>query len=209
MRRAQPPTVRMALICRIGQRSLFRDWRKLGFNALLFRPLRPSQVQALLQDGVQQVDLLSAPVLRDASQLRGRVLLAEDNLVNQQVACRLLERLGVRVDVVGNGIEAVDLATRLPYDLVFMDCQMPEMDGFAATRALRQSPTTRHLRIIALTANALSDDRQRCLDAGMNDYLSKPIRLADLQVLVERWMPLSHERVGGETAGEGITAGSR
>ena len=189
LRRALPPTVRIAVVCRMAQRSLFREWRSLGFCALLARPLRPSLLHNLIHQEPGRIDPPSAPSLRDTPRHRGRVLLAEDNLVNQRVAARLLERLGLRVDVAGNGVDAVDLATRLPYDLVFMDCQMPEMDGFAATAALRKIPATRDLHIIALTANALSDDRQRCLDAGMDDYLSKPVRFEELKVIVERWLP--------------------
>jgi CheY-like chemotaxis protein len=114
--------------------------------------------------------------------------LAEDNLVNQTLALRLLEKLGCCVDVVANGHEAVAAVARGEYALVFMDCQMPEMDGFEATAAIRQGESgPRHLPIIALTASAMQGDREECLAAGMDDYLSKPLGLRDIERMLRRW----------------------
>jgi PAS domain S-box-containing protein len=123
-----------------------------------------------------------------ASRRLHRVLVAEDNIVNQKLAKRLLEKLGCYVDVVANGAEAVEAAMTLPYDLVFMDMQMPEMDGLAATAAIRgrERGTGRHLPIIALTANAMQGDRELCLDAGMDWYLSKPIQFQDLAAAINQ-----------------------
>src|SRR5437899_8458055 len=115
-----------------------------------------------------------------------RILLAEDNLVNQQVATAMLVKRGHQVDVVGNGREAVDAIGTHDYDLVLMDIQMPEMDGFAATQAIRALPRGRSLPIIALTAHALSGERERCLERGMTGYLAKPFKAHDLFAAIER-----------------------
>ena len=135
------------------------------------------------------------PSIRPAmsSQFSHRVLLAEDNPVNQRLAVRLLEKLGHRADVVSNGAAALEALEATAYDLVLMDCQMPEVDGFEATRAIRQwestsrvgsSPASR-LPIVALTANAMQGDRERCLAAGMDDYITKPLARSDLARVLE------------------------
>jgi len=110
-----------------------------------------------------------------------RVLLAEDNVVNQKVATKLLERMGWRVDVAVDGREAVQLWSRTSYDAILMDCHMPGMDGYDATRAIRARELTRRTTIVALTASAMTGDRERCLAAGMDDYITKPIRREDLE----------------------------
>jgi CheY-like chemotaxis protein len=141
--------------------------------------------------------LIGAPT-RAASPERGasggleqplRVLLAEDNPVNRQVALYMLERLGARVDAVGNGAEAVAAAARARYDLVLMDVQMPDMDGFEATRQIRAQEAIDGPRvpIIAMTAHAMTGDRRHCLEAGMDDHVAKPVRFADLEEAVRRW----------------------
>ena len=126
-----------------------------------------------------------------APRRRLRVLVAEDNAVNQRVVIRMLETAGCRVDAVANGREAVDAMARLPYDLVFMDCQMPEMDGYEASRAIRAAERAgasgRRVPIVALTANALQGDREQCLAAGMDDYLAKPITKDAFGASLRRW----------------------
>jgi len=124
--------------------------------------------------------------------LQGKVLLVEDHPVNQQYAVQILRDLGVDVDLVGNGVEALSRLQEQRYDLVLMDCQMPEMDGYRATALIRQGEEengSQRLPIIALTANAMLEDRQRCISAGMDDYLPKPFTKAQIAMLLQRWLP--------------------
>jgi CheY-like chemotaxis protein len=115
------------------------------------------------------------------------VLLAEDNPVNQKVALRFLERMGYNADAVGNGVEALNAFNNRSYDLVLMDLQMPEMDGLEASRRIRRTvPADRQPKIIALTANAMQGDREICLDAGMDDYISKPVKLHEIIAAIRR-----------------------
>jgi PAS domain S-box-containing protein len=123
---------------------------------------------------------------------RPRILLAEDNGVNQEVACAMLENLGCRVEVAHDGAQALERLAAGRFDAVLMDCQMPQMDGFAASREIRnleaQRADGRRVPIIALTANAMEGDRERCLEAGMDDYLAKPFKLAELGATLDRWL---------------------
>lgn len=139
---------------------------------------------------VEQTDTASGiPPLASDTPVRGRVLIAEDNPVNQLVAAEILKRLGCRVDIVGNGKEAVEAVKRLPYDLIILDCHMPQMDGFDACRHIRAHETQdQRVPIVAMTASALKGDRERCIEAGMDDYLPKPVRVNDLRAMVQRWI---------------------
>jgi PAS domain S-box-containing protein len=162
-------------------------------HAALARPARNGPVLATLR---QLLSLEPAPrnpafapleVERIAEAHPLSILLVEDNLVNQKVALRFLERLGYRADAVANGLEAIRALEDRPYDLVFMDLQMPEMDGFAAAREIRQRlAPERQPAIVALTANALQGDREACLAAGMDDYITKPVKLADIAAAIQR-----------------------
>jgi CheY-like chemotaxis protein len=137
---------------------------------------------------------------RLAEQLPLRVLLAEDNAVNQKLAVRLLGRMGYHADVVGNGLEAIEALERQPYDVVLMDVQMPEMDGLETTRRICASwPQTHRPRIIAMTANAMQGDREAYLAAGMDDYVVKPIRVEELARALRESRPL--ENAGGAIDG--------
>ncbi len=139
-----------------------------------------------------------APAASDALEHQRLILLAEDNPVNQQVAVRLLNKLGYAAHVVNNGQEAVDAVDCLPYALILMDCQMPVMDGFEATHQIRRNEADKkiHVPIIAMTANAMQGDRERCMDAGMDDYLSKPIDAERLKEKLGMWMPVRGESMG-------------
>jgi CheY-like chemotaxis protein len=123
-----------------------------------------------------------------------RILLADDNVVNQKVATRMLERLGYRIDLAGNGLEVLQSLERQPYDLVFMDVQMPEMDGLEASRQIQKRiPADRKPRIVAMTAHALQGDRERFLAEGMDDYLCKPVQIGELVRALKNTNPLTAE----------------
>jgi PAS domain S-box-containing protein len=173
------------------------ELRAAGLAATLTKPVKRAQLLQCLT-GVLGVDAPPSPgapppidaVVPDGLPLtRGLVLVAEDNPVNQRVAIAQLTKLGFRAHVVDNGREAVDALGTLPVDLVLMDCQMPELDGYGATRTIRQQGDGRRLPIIAMTAHALEGERRRCLEAGMDDYLSKPIQLEALRAMLDRWCP--------------------
>lgn len=127
-----------------------------------------------------------------------RLLLAEDNMVNQKVALRMLGKLGIRADVAANGLEVLEALERQPYDIVLMDVAMPEMDGFEATRAVRERWQKGVPHIIAVTAHALEGDRERCLAAGMDDYIGKPVKMDDLISALCRYLPLREKRLQSE-----------
>lgn len=126
--------------------------------------------------------------------MTGRVLVAEDNIINQKVALGALSNMGITGQAVANGIEALELLKKVDFDLVLMDCHMPEMDGYEATQKIRasSSPELRKIPIIAMTANVMQGDRERCLEVGMNDYISKPLNQNDLERALNRWLPFSN-----------------
>jgi CheY-like chemotaxis protein len=188
--RARAAAVPMILLAPAGHHDLDAG----DFAAVASKPCRARQLdQALaLALAPEQQPAPAAPVSAfDASmaeRLPLRILVAEDNALNQRLLLRLLARMGYRADVAGNGIEAVEAIERQPYDLIFMDMQMPEMDGLEATGAIRsRAERAQQPHIIALTANAAAGDRERCLRAGMDDYLPKPIQIPDLVTIIERW----------------------
>jgi len=133
--------------------------------------------------------LAQADAPRDREIDPHRILLTEDNPVNQLIAQKQLELLGFEVDVADNGLEALAAIDRRRYDLVLMDCQMPRLDGYEATRRLRRHHNGRDLPVIAVTAHAIEGDREKCLAAGMDDYLAKPIRVENLSAMLGRWLP--------------------
>jgi PAS domain S-box-containing protein len=176
----------------ISRRKAESDYGGQLFAAFLAKPIKPSQLFEVVSEIFTGQAVTSAPALPRADQqmaerLPLRILLAEDNVVNQKVALRLLERLGYRADLAGNGLEVLAALQRQRYDVVFMDVQMPELDGLEATRQIRrQWDQSQQPRIVAMTANAMQGDREQCLAAGMDDYVSKPVQIADLQAALER-----------------------
>jgi len=130
----------------------------------------------------------SSPVTPGLPGLSGRLLVVEDDRVNQRVIELLLKNLGLSSEIVGDGASAVEAARVGSWDAVLMDCQMSGMDGFEATRRIREILRGRRLPIIALTANAMEGDRKKCLDAGMDDFIAKPVRKADLRACLEKWL---------------------
>jgi two-component system, sensor histidine kinase and response regulator len=193
--------IRLVLLTSLGQRGDATAARQAGIRGYLTKPARQFQLYDCLAAvmGMPGVGVPIAPAQLVTKhtlsgvfpKLRGRVLLAEDNLINQKVAVRMMEKLGLHADVAADGLEAVAASSGTDYDLIFMDCQMPEMDGFAATSVIREREKTSGKRtpIVAVTANVGEGDRQRCLAADMDDYLGKPIRVEDLAVVADRWLP--------------------
>jgi CheY-like chemotaxis protein len=188
---------RLILLTSFGSRVHSEEARRAGFAADLLKPIRQSQLYDCMVTvmGTAPAPSRARPITRhvvggEKVQLRARVLIAEDNVVNQKVAARMLEKLGCRVDVVANGRETVEASGRIAYDCIFMDCQMPEMDGYEATAVIRQrdAQTGGHTPIIAMTANALQGDRKQCLKAGMDDYISKPIQAEELAITLRKWL---------------------
>ncbi|GAB4435366.1 MAG: hypothetical protein OHK0015_26130 [Chloroflexi bacterium OHK40] len=188
------PATPVILVGASAHRSQAQAAITAGAKAFLAKPVRGSQLFDCL---VTALDLATperqpprpAPAPRPPRH-NGRILVVEDNAVNQRVTLRTLEKLGLRADVAANGREALDATAQIAYDLVLMDCHMPEMDGFEATAAIRaREGAARHTVIIALTANALTGERERCLQAGMDDYLSKPVTREALLATLSRWLP--------------------
>jgi CheY-like chemotaxis protein len=179
------------------------------FAVQLAKPVKASQLyNALvkaLAEHVQQPEAGEAvPEVGKPATSSLRILLAEDNAVNQQVALRLLDQLGYRADVASNGLEVLDALERLPYDVVLMDVQMPELDGLDASRRICERwPANVRPRIIAMTANAMAEDRGACFAAGMDDYIAKPIRPSELGKALSRARPLGDTRAAS-TEGAGV-----
>jgi len=209
---------RLVLLTSVGKRGDAKAAQDAGIHAYLAKPIRQSLVFECLSlvlghttGTAGTVDQPPTPIITQHTvaeammQSRSLVLVVEDNPVNQKVAANMIEKLGYRVNVAANGREAVESLARISYDLVFMDCQMPEMDGFEATRVIRNQEASLlqavgkppHLPIIAMTANAMKEDRDHCLAIGMDDFLSKPVTSKSLAAVLNRWLP--HGQVPAET----------
>ncbi len=190
---------RLMLLTSLDQLADADSPQSLGFSACLTKPVRQTELflclSAMLADSPASASesVLFTPAAVIALRRRGsRILLAEDNPVNQEVALGVLRKLGIRVDAVANGFEALEALKTQPYDLVLMDMQMPKMDGLEATRIIRQSSSgvlNHEIPVIAMTANAMRGDRERCIEAGMNGYVSKPVSPQALVEALNSWLP--------------------
>ncbi len=210
---------RMVMLTSLGTRGDARRFQEIGFAAYSTKPIRHQELKAVLSMALGDRDkstlqpIATRHTARETLNLfadrKARILIAEDNITNQQVALGILKKLGVRADAVANGAEALKALETLPYDLVLMDVQMPEMDGFEATKRIRNyeleitnkeetnaSSSSFVIRnssfvipIIAMTAHAMQGDRERCIQAGMNDYITKPVSLHALAEVLDKWLP--------------------
>ena len=210
-------STRAILMTSIGRSAITDRLRESGLAHCLTKPVKRAllaeiMARVLSEAPVEGVAAGPSPAAMPRKPVHGaRLLLVEDNPVNQKVTLRQLQKLGYRADAVGNGMEAVVVLRTIPYDLVLMDCQMPEMDGYEATRRVRAMeerrreqlarmepdrphPESRRVPVVAITAHAMPGDREKCLAAGMDDYITKPVRLEDLKDVLFRWL-------GAEDAG--------
>jgi CheY-like chemotaxis protein len=231
---AEIAATRLVLMTPFGQRGDGARMEQAGFSGYLTKPLRQTQLHDCLalvmgrepQPETGRGQLVTRHTVAESARRSGRILLVEDNPTNQKVAQAMLQKLGWRADVAADGLEAVRAVKHMAYDLVLMDCQMPEMDGFAATRGIREleAGSSRHpdasasglehrasrLPIIAMTANSMQGDRARCLEAGMDDYISKPVQPEELGEKINRWLsgPGSDRIIVDPAAGEAAPAGN-
>ena len=180
-----------------GRRGDAKQMQEIGFAAYLTKPIKSSQLydclvmvvgSKLAAPDVPPPPIITRHSLKEETGSKIRILLAEDNIINQKVALGILGKIGYRADVAGNGKEVLAAIEKTSYDLILMDVQMPEMDGFEATAAIRQKEREmgRHIPIIAMTAHAMKGDRELCLEKGMDDYVSKPIQAKDLSAAINR-----------------------
>ncbi|MBA4422092.1 MAG: hybrid sensor histidine kinase/response regulator [Syntrophus sp. (in: bacteria)] len=195
---------RLVILTSVGARGDARRFEEIGFAAYATKPIRHQELKAILSLTLTErkeaepkpLPIATRHAAREKLNMfagrKARILLAEDNITNQRVAVGILKMMGLRADTVANGAEAVKALEARPYDLVLMDVQMPEMDGFEATRAIRNPQSSlpnRRIPIIAMTAHALRGDRERCLEAGMNDYIAKPVSPQVLAEALDKWLP--------------------
>ncbi len=201
---------RLVILTSLGTHVSPDDLGEAGIVAALGKPVKQSRLldclveaigKSTVAQAISKVDDAARPaigVVSHAELSKARILLAEDNVVNQRVALGTLRKLGYSADAVANGLEVIEALKRTPYDLIFMDCQMPEMDGYEATRLIRKCEKGAEgpclwkspVHIVALTASAMQGDREKCLAVGMNDYITKPMNAVEMRGALERWKPV-------------------
>ena len=190
----------MIMVTSLAQRGDSASLEQIGFTGYLPKPVRQAQLYDCIAlvlgrsaDDTPNATIVTRHTVAESAKSGIRILLAEDNIINQKVAQSILGKLGCKADVAANGLEAVRALELIDYDLVLMDCQMPEMDGFEATSLIR-NPDSKVLNhkvpIIAMTANAMKGDREHCIEAGMDDYLTKPVKKNELNEILEKWVTI-------------------
>ena len=198
---------RLVLVTSMGQRGDGEEARRAGIEAYLTKPVRQTQLYEMLsivmgsEETTAESDTDGHPLItthtlkEDEARTRARLLLAEDNEVNQKVAVLTLEKLGYRVDVADDGEEALEAVSRTDYAAIVMDVQMPNMDGYEATAGIRrrEKEAGGHIPIIAMTANALQGDREKALEAGMDDYIAKPVKAGEIGEILQRWVSVEED----------------
>ncbi len=194
---------RLVMLTSLGNQIDNEELKKSGIEACVLKPVKQSRLFSRIAEVMAghmpvqrkktQTGTLSlkSPIQPPANLTKKpvRILLAEDNIINQKVALGLLQNIGYGADVANNGLEVLSALDLRPYDVILMDCQMPELDGYETTQRIRERPDCISMRIIAMTANAMRGESEKCLEAGMDDYLSKPVRLESLRDMLSRWMP--------------------
>jgi CheY-like chemotaxis protein len=205
--RKLPATAKLPLVLltSMGVRTDAPEFAQAGFATCLTKPIKPAQLHEVLvrvlSGAKTQARKAPTPSKLDpamSQRLPLRILLCDDNTINQKVGMRLLQQMGYKPDLAANGVQALAALNCRPYDLIFMDVQMPEMDGLEATRNIRERQRSQNnpnyksaIIIVAMTANAMNGDREKCLAAGMDDYLSKPVRPEDIRGVIERWATIA------------------
>jgi CheY-like chemotaxis protein len=207
----------LVMLTSLGNRGDAKVMQEVGFSAYLIKPVKSSQLRACLgmvvsnhglQSAGQGIPLVTRHSVAEQRKLNIKILLAEDNPINQKVVLRTLEKMGYRAEAVIDGKEVLSALEKIDYDLILMDVQMPEMNGFETTQGIRQKEknTGRHVHIIAMTAHAMKGDRERCLEAGMDDYISKPIQANSLWDAIKRWGKETPDKPEG-TGSDGYEGG--
>jgi signal transduction histidine kinase/CheY-like chemotaxis protein/HAMP domain-containing protein len=193
-------SVHFVMLASTGKRGNAAYYREIGFGAYLVKPVKQTQlldcIRIVTEKTVDEKDtaeqIVTQYTMSEDHKQRIRILLTEDNVINQKIALRMLEKkLGYQIDIANNGKEALERLEGSDYNLVLMDCQMPELDGYDTTRVIRDEKSTvrnHKIPIIAMTANAMKGDRERCLEAGMDDYVTKPIDIKELKDTIGRWV---------------------
>ncbi len=199
----------VVILTSVGKKDTDGDFNGLNLAAFITKPIKQVQLYECLTSILSGKEKVQSSLPRNEVRLDGelgrripmKILLAEDNVVNQKVAVRILERFGFRADVVANGFEVIEAVKRINYDIIFMDIFMPEMDGYEATKYILDNyGKEERPKIIAMTANAMQGDKEKCIEAGMDDYIGKPVRVEELQASLQKWGAVIYEEKNSKLA---------